>query len=208
MNKNKDIGVITGDLIRSTQLPKSVKNELISYIDDFLNDNQDIIQSIRFYRGDSFQLAVKREKAVFVALILEAIILSKTGTYARIGIGIGGVSKLSPENVLQSEGEAFLLSGHQLDKMKDEGRTLKIAVNSKQFQPILSASLGIMETIVLGWKTGQAAVIAAIPFCKTQKEIAQRLEISESAVSKALKSAQWQAIEGFLKGFEETIIYL
>ena len=140
-----------------------------------------------------------------IAVITEAIILSTTGTRARISIGIGTVSKTIPGNVLQSEGEAFQLSGHQLDKMKEEGRLLKIAVGFPQFQPILASTFYLAESLIWSWKPGQAAVISMVPICKSQKEIAEKLNITGAAVSKALKSGKWPAMEDFLKGYEETL---
>ncbi|MBN1925146.1 MAG: hypothetical protein JW798_04860 [Prolixibacteraceae bacterium] len=205
MEKNNKVGVITGDIINSSVLSKNQKNKLKNDLTDYFDNNPDVLLPLQFYRGDSFQLMVKKEKAAMSALIIEAILLKTSGTLARISIGIGAVSKIAPGNVLQSEGEAFQLSGHQLDKMKAEDRLMKLAINSVKFQPILSATFYLVESIVWGWKPGQASVIAQIPVCKTQKEIAERLNITGAAVSKAIKASNWPAIEEFLKGYEETI---
>jgi hypothetical protein len=204
--KNKKIvGVITGDLINSSVLNDEQKNLLKSKLGRFTANNPEILLPLQFYRGDSFQLMVLKEKAARIAVIIEAIVFSTTGTWTRLSIGIGSVSKISPGNVLQSEGEAFQLSGHQMDKMKEEERLLKIALNNRRFQPILSATFHLAESIIWGWKPGQAAIIAQIPFAKTQKEIAGKLNISGAAVSKAIKASNWPSIENFLKGYEETI---
>lgn len=205
MNKQNIVGVITGDLINSSGLTKDQKINMQTGLSCFLENNQNVLMPVQFYRGDSFQLMVKKEKAAMISVIIEAIILSTTGTRARISIGIGTISKDISGNVLQSEGEAFQLSGHQLDKMKEEGRLLKIAVDSLQFQPILAATFHLTESIIWSWKPGQAAVISMIPVCKTQKEIAEKLNITGAAVSKALKSGKWAAIEDFLNGYEETL---
>ena len=205
MDKQNLVGVITGDLINSSGLTKEQKTNMQTGLSGFLENNQDILMSVQFYRGDSFQLMVKKEKAAMITVIVEAIILSTTGTRARISIGIGTVSKTIPDNVLQSEGEAFQLSGHQLDKMKEEGRLLKIAVDSPQFQPILAATFHLAESIIWSWKPGQAAVISMIPGYKTQKEIAEKLNITGAAVSKALKSGKWAVLVDFLNGYEETL---
>lgn len=205
MDKQNLVGVITGDLINSSGLTKEQKTNMQTGLSGFLENNQDILMSVQFYRGDSFQLMVRKERAAMITVIIEAIILSTTGTRARISIGIGTISKTIPGNVLQSDGEAFQLSGQQLDKMKEEGRLLKIAVDSPQFQPILAATFHLAESIIWSWKPGQAAVISMIPACKTQKEIAGKLNITGAAVSKALKSGKWAAMEDFLNGYEETL---
>jgi len=205
MNKRDIFGVITGDLINSSGLSKEQKINMKTGLSGFLENNQDVLLPLQFYRGDSFQLMVRKEKAAMFTVIFEAIILSTTGTRARISIGIGTISKIIQDNVLQSDGEAFKLSGHQLDKMKEEGRLLKIAIDSIQFQPILAATFYLAESLIWSWKPGQAAVISMIPACKTQKEMAEKLNITGAAVSKALKSGKWAAIEDFLNGYEETL---
>ena len=205
MKKQKKVGVITGDLINSSGLTEDQKSNMQIGLSSFLENNPDVMLPVQFYRGDSFQLMVVKEKAAMIAVFVEAIILSTTGTRARISIGIGTVSRITPGNVLQSEGEAFQLSGHQIDKMKEESRLLKIAIDSNPFQPILAATFYLAESIILNWKPGQASVISMVPTCKTQKEIAAKLGITGAAVSKALKSGNWAAVEAFIQGYEQTI---
>lgn len=205
MEQQTIIGVITGDVINSSGLSKDQKSSIQTELSNYFDNNPDVLLPIQFYRGDSFQLMVTKEKAALIAIIIEAIILSTTGTWARMSIGIGTTSKITPGNVLQSEGKAFQLSGHQIDKMKEEGRLLKIAIDSRQFQPILAAMFYLAESIIWNWKPGQASVIALIPACKTQKEIAERLNITGAAISKAIKTSNWPAIESFLNAYEETI---
>lgn len=205
MKQDDIVGILTGDVIDSSGLNKSQKVNFQKELSAYFENNPDVLMQMRFYRGDSFQIMIRKEKAAMVAIAIEAITLSIAGTLSRISIGIGAISKIVKDNVLQSEGEAFLLSGHQIDKMKSEGRLMKIAINSTQFQPILDATFHLAESIVLGWKPRQAAVIAQIPVCKTQKEIAEKLEITGAAVSKAVKAANWPSFESFLYGYEETI---
>lgn len=205
MKVEQMVGVITGDLIGSSSLTDEQKNHVATELNRYLTDNPEILMPLQFFRGDSFQVMVVKEKSARIAVFTEAIIYAATGTRARLSIGIGGVSKITPDNVLTSEGEAFNLSGHQVDGMKEEGRLLKIAMNNRQFQPIFSSAFHLAENIIWGWKPGQAAVIAQIPFTKTQKEIAEKLNISGAAVSKAIKTSNWSSIEDFLNGFEETI---
>ena len=205
MKTNKIVAVITGDIINSSVLNSERKNHLIVELEHFVVQNANALLPIQFYRGDSFQVMTEKEKAAEICVYLEAIILSVAETWARLSIGIGSVTKMLPGNVLQSDGEAFQLSGQQLDKMKKEGRLLKIAVNNKKYQPILSATFHLAESIILNWKPGQAKIIAQMPFTKTQKEIAHRLGISEAAVSKAIKSSNWSSIENFINGFAETV---
>ncbi len=205
MKNEKSVGVITGDLINSSALGKEQKKLIESELECFVSNNPGVLLPLQFYRGDSFQLMVTKEHAAWTAVMIEAIVLSTASTLCRLGLGVGTVSKIAPGNVLQSEGEAFLLSGHQLDNMKGEGRIFKIALNNSQFQPILSATFHLAEVIIRGWKKGQARVVAQMPFASTQKEIANKLGISQAAVSKALKTSNWASVQDFLRGYEETV---
>jgi hypothetical protein len=205
VKKKEIVGVLTGDIINSSKLSNDQKAFVQSELFSYFENKTYVLLPVKFYRGDSFQLMVKKEKAALAALMIEAILLNISGKFARISIGVGSVSKLIKDNVLQSEGEAFLLSGHQLDKMKEEDRLIKIALNSAHFQPILSAAFYLAESIVKGWKPGQASVLAQIPASKTQKGIAEKLKISGAAVSKAIKTSNWPAIENFLERYEETL---
>lgn len=205
VKKYKIAGVITGDLVNSSGLTRETKNLLITQLDRFARNNPGVLLPLEFYRGDSFQLMVCPELTARTAVFIEAMIIATAQTRARLSIGIGSVSKITPGKVLMSEGEAFQLSGKQIEGMKEEGRILKITVSKKTFQPLLAASFHLLESLIRGWKPGQAAVISQIPFTRTQKEIAERLNISGAAVSKALKAGKWPVVEDFLSGFENTI---
>jgi hypothetical protein len=205
VKKNNNIAVITGDLVSSSAVISIQFDQMNEVLKTHLEKNQNVLLPLTFFRGDSFQLMVKAEKSAEIALTIQSIILWTTATWARISIGIGAVSKIDPGNVLQSEGEAFQLSGHQLDSMKKEGRLFKIASNSPKHQPMLEAASHLADKLISGWKQGQASVVAMATQCSTQKEIAERLKISNPAVSKALKSANWPAFETFLKSYEQTI---
>jgi hypothetical protein len=205
VKKSKSIAVITGDLVGSSEVTSTQFNEMNEVLKTYLDENLYVLLPLTFYRGDSFQLMVKAEKSAEIALTIQSIILWTTATWARISIGVGAVSKIEPGNVLQSEGEAFQLSGHQLDSMKEEGRLIKIATNSPKHQAMLDAAFHLADSLISGWKPGQASVVAMATRCKTQKDIAQRLNISGPAVSKALKSANWPAFETFLRSYEQTI---
>ncbi|PIF05699.1 MAG: hypothetical protein CSA36_05340 [Draconibacterium sp.] len=204
MKNESIVAVITGDLINSSLLEDKQKEEMESHLIAFL-EKTGVLLSIKFFRGDSFQLMVEKDKAAYTAVIVQAIIFSTTGTWARLSIGIGTFSHIVEDNVLRSQGEAFELSGHQLDRMKTEGRLLRIAIVDDDFQMIIDASLYLLESIIKEWKPGQAAVIVQLPYANTQKEIAAKLGISEAAVSKSLKTSNWHAIEAFINAFEKII---
>lgn len=201
----KIVAVITGDLINSSGLNDDQKKQVKEKLEGLFVTSDFVVLPLQFYRGDSFQLLCTKEKAAWAALMIEAVLISITGTMARISIGIGSESKLHETDVLQSEGEAFTLSGQNLDAMKADNRTMVINSNNKEFQDRLAFVFKLIENIVAEWKPGQASVVALKLQEDKQKDIAARLEISPAAVSKTLTSAKWHLIEEFL-GWYETVI--
>ena len=205
MKREETFGVITGDLINSSTLSEELKSKLKEKLVNFTKNNQNVLLPLQFYRGDSFQLMCKKEKAVWLAVLIQSIIISTVNTLARISVGIGKVSAIHANDVLQSEGEAFLLSGHQLDEMKTEDRILRIAIDNAEIQPNLDIATLLAENIIKGWKPGQASVISTNPGSATQRIIATQLKISPAAVSKTLKASNWAAIEQYLNWVENIL---
>ena len=199
------VAVITGDLINSSGLNEDQKKQIKEKLEDSFRKNQFIIQALQFYRGDSFQLMCTKEKAAWASLLIEATIISIANTMARVSIGIGLVSRLDEKDILQSEGQAFTLSGQSLDEMKSENRILKITTDDAGLQQNLEIVFRLVENIILEWKPGQASVMALNLLADKQKDIAAQLEISPAAVSKTLKTAKWALIEDFLDWYEKGI---
>src|SRR5665648_152611 len=206
MKQNEIVGVITGDLIDSSGLNEEFWSLLKDKLEGFTKSTPHVLLPLQFYRGDSFQLMCVSEKAAWLAVMIQSIIISTVNTFARISIGIGEVSRSYEDDVLQSDGEAFTLSGHQLDEMKAEDRILKIAVNKPGIQPNLDITTLLAENIIKDWKPGQASVISMNPAEEMQRNIAARLKISPAAVSKTLKASKWPAIEQYLIWYEHTIV--
>ena len=205
MKNKKNIGVITGDLISSSGLSEKQKAELKARLENFTSTSQYVLLPLQFYRGDSFQVMCTKEKAAWLAIMIQAIIISTTDTMARLSIGIGPASQIHKKVVLQSEGEAFILSGHQLDEMKSKSRIFKIAVNQEEIQVNMEIATLLVENIMMDWKPGQASVISMNPQAETQRAIAGKLDISPAAVSKTLKASKWAAIDQYLIWYENTI---
>ena len=205
MKNERIVGVITGDLIQSTALSDEQKSHLKAELSRVLTGNPYVLMPLQFYRGDSFQLMSTCDKAPQLSILIESVIISTVNTLARISIGIGTASYIHENDVLQSEGEAFMLSGQQLDRMKAEDRIFKILTNLPNIQTNIDITTLLVENIIKDWKPGQASVISAIPNSETQRTIASKLNISPAAVSKTLKAAKWQAVEQYIQWFEETI---
>ncbi len=213
--------VITGDIVHSRevhdlQVLLQVLKETIPEIEKQLNTRMDF----EVYRGDSFQIMIgKAEHAIKIAILIRTKLRSKTSFSeseeanvpldnlwdARVSIGIGPVNK--PANkVVESTGEAFELSGKQLDSMKNTHERIRMASTwgalNHQFEVV--AKLG--DAILSRWTLSSCeAAYRHLLFGETQKQIAQKLNISQPAVHKRLSIANIDAIESMINYLNLTI---
>lgn len=190
--------VLTGDLVGSSRLsPGSLQGarqtfeaasaEIAGWAPKLVASTPD------FFRGDSWQLLLTRPGfSLRAAFYLRACLKAGDPDWdTRIAIGLGEVAKIDTSRTSLSSGEAFLLSGHALDAM---GTATNITVAGRA-----SDALDVLARICSGmaddWsqKQAQAACLALAPDAPTQAEMAERLGVTQQAVSKALASAKISA---------------
>lgn len=200
--------VLTGDLVASSRLsPASLQGarqtieaasaEIAGWAPKLVASTPD------FFRGDSWQLLLTRpgfslRAAFYIRASLKA---GQPDWDTRIAIGLGQVARVDKARTSLSSGEAFLLSGHALDAM---GPATSIVVASPP-RARGWAALDVLAQICSGmiddWsqKQAQVARLALAPNAPTQAEMAERLGISQQAVSKALAAAK---VPAFLQAAE------
>jgi hypothetical protein len=156
------------------------------------------------YRGDSFQAVLKNSDEVMRMAILARACIRKHAPNAdmRIAIGIGKAEQLT-DRPGTSDGEAFRLSGHLADKIRQQKARIGIAL-SKPSEP-LSATLNLLETVIENWTIAQSQVIEALLLGKNVTQIAEMLSISQSAASQRVSASKWWAIESFLANFPKQL---
>lgn len=175
-----------------------------------------LVKPFEIYRGDSFQGVVHTAHAVRVATIvrarLRAIATSSDAAAdridARVAIGIGRIDRTQQRAVV-SDGEAFRLSSRALDELTaaKEGRRLRVDTADARGDdgPDLAAQL--LDPIVLRWSRPAAeAVYAVLTDAKTtQAELAERLHVSQPAISQRLKSARLRDVRKLLGLYASTV---
>lgn len=201
--------VITGDLIGSTR-QSSVR------IDDAMMTIQTAASEIaawhtppqdtRFtrYRGDGWQIVIARPIfALRAATVIQAKLIA-IGMESRISIGIGKAKSLGTTSLADASGEAFEVSGTQLDNM---GQAWRIAMNKNPPQVDEDWLIASLLGERMGkWTPAQAAAAAmylASPIrIVTLSEIAQKLGISPQAVNDRILGAGCPLIRSVLKLWE------
>jgi hypothetical protein len=202
----KTKAVITGDIINFTKLAPIKRQALIQDTESLLKTWIKEQENAEIFRGDSYQAlfenvleAIRRSIQLICWFKKHSDIQHKIDLGTRISIGIGDVS-YQGKNVLNSDGEAFHLSGRNFDKMK-AGEFLAIHTSDTDKNKGIEIILNFVNKYISNWTLAQAEVIFLILEGKTQQEIAEELSLSQPSINSRLKSAGW-------KEFEPTIDYI
>jgi DNA-binding CsgD family transcriptional regulator len=202
--------VLTGDIVNFTQLPDKERLKLISETEGLLKSWVNQPNDAEIFRGDSFQfivgdIATAIKKGIQLICWFKKHSDEKNKIYlsSRISVGIGAIA-YKGKSVLDSDGEAFHLSGRNFDKMTDkEIFSIKTANNdiNEQIAIILT-----FANIVIGQLTAaQAEVIYMAIDNYTQTRMAEELGIKQGAVNSRLKLANWKTIHEGINYITELI---
>ena len=204
----KTVAVVTGDIINSKEIQD--KTHLIKSLDElfrFIEAKYQFIYPFEMFRGDGLQGVLKNPRYTLrVTLLLKSGLISKSTDRQmydmRISSGIG-VMEFAQKDVKTANGRAFELSGTELDKMKLSGKTLSVLTEIEKLNETLSLLNTFAEIVIQKWSKNSAeAVFLSLSTGFTQTEVAQRLNISQSAVQQRLAVANYEAIISYIRYFE------
>ncbi len=215
------VAVLTADLVDSSlykeEILEKVLNSLKVEFETITLEYGD--QNIRFkiYRGDSFQGVVHQpEEALKIAIQIKAAInrihlkeTRKNKAYSKIAdfkIAIGiGMQELEREAIEESNGQAFQFSGRTLDEMKTENRKTRLKTIDENINQEFNTAFLLLDTITDKWSTASAEVVYYLLRGLKEREVAEILEISQSAVNQRKKAAGWEAVSGLLQRYHQVI---
>jgi hypothetical protein len=200
----KTRAVMTGDIINFTQLVPAKRKALIKDTDQLLKSWIKKKADAQIFRGDSYQVlfedaseALKRSLQLVCWFKKHSEESNNINLNTRISIGVGEVA-YEGNTVLNSDGEAFHLSGRKFDVMKAD-EFLSLTTNNPEKNETIAIILNFINTYINTWTLAQAAVIFLILEDKTQQEIAETLSLSQSSVNSRLKLAGWKELEPAIK---------
>ena len=210
--------VITADIVDSSSLSSEqtdiVLNAIHSLLDDYKDVRVNIDDKFIISRGDSIQIELDHPaQALNVALLLKSTVnkisfrevkRQSPVVDVRIAIGIGDI-EIKRELVNESSGSAYINSGRMLDSMKKEKRLFSIKTNNLLWDEEFDAEFKLLEVILSGWKITSAEVVYLLLLNYKEKEIQEKLKVSQSAVNQRKKTAGWNGIDALLKRFEKLI---
>lgn len=202
------VAILSGDIIESGSKGKetdwfyALKSTLSS-----IGENYELLGSgAQIFRGDGFQLGLKDPSlALRIAVLIRAGLIRNDKLDARLAIGIGEADSIK-ENILESDGEAFRLSGRLLDELKNEKSRLAFSSPVKTINDEMGVSLKLLGVIIDNWsQTDAETVWLSWLEGLTPKQIQQELGISQPAVSKRKSSARMDEIQLLIDRFETLI---
>lgn len=209
--------VITADLVQSTQRNMSQKRltadlaSIFSELTDYI-DPGSVLLPFTLFRGDSYQgVLAGAEDALLAALYLRCSIRRQLQLDVRQSVGLGRTDELVRDSTLQSTGDAFVRSGRLLDAMTNQKKQLRriaVASGSDQFDAEFNTHFELLEAIVEDWTDRESEAVFLKLHKWTQTEIAEYLDINQSAVHKRLKAAKWTAVDNLLNRWRDASIQI
>lgn len=189
--KAKQVGVITGDIIHSRKIFPSVWLDTLKLALHRIDE----MDYWSVFRGDAFQIRVKPQDAFQHAVYLKACIKSVLKADVRMAIGIGDAG-LEKENISESNGEAYVLSGSKLETLKKDRLNLAVNTSSPNFNSEMNTIIRLALVIMDGWSVNSAQMIKlALEQKNTQQnELARLSGKSQSSVSETLQRAHFSEI--------------
>ena len=204
------IAVITGDLIASTDQAASVVDAAINRIKAAAGEISAWLggADTRFtrFRGDGWQICLAEPEyglraALFIAATLRA---DDARMETRLSIALGPADSLGSGDLSDASGEAFQLSGRQLDAMPRTGRIALTGLGIGDRDRIIARQMFERTT---RWTQPQAEAMTLYlhPDNPTLNDIAERLGITPQAVNYRLGGGGAANLRMNLQLWEEVI---
>lgn len=216
IEQNRAYGVVTGDVIASSELSGRRRQALHEAMRATSKDLREAFAKsvpleVDIFRGDSWQMLVTEPQlALRVGLFYRAGLRSQMQSHQfdiRMAIALGTIDFLPGERVSEGDGEAFRLSGEALESMsKSSNMSFRLPGHAEE--TALNVVVQLVDAIAARWSDKQAlAVTGALQGWK-QDRIAKACwpkRISQQAVAQHLDRASWRSVETALSFFEETL---
>lgn len=192
--------VLTGDISGYTKLKLEGREALMISIADLLHSWVAEPERSRVFRGDSIQALFSNpddclRRAIQLRCWLKKNVLNADEVLdARLVIGVGKIDFYG-DTVLDSDGEAFHLSGRAFDMLQSD-EYLRIVTRDETLNKQLDIICRLIDIQIRSWTRAQSEVIYMALENKTQQAMADELGVAQSAINNRLKLAKWKDIEG------------
>ncbi|MGN2672928.1 hypothetical protein VFES401_08325 [Aliivibrio fischeri] len=208
----KPIAVISGDIVNSTKLTSEQFEQLLNRIKEIqkwiTEGNSSNVHSIE--RGDEFQSVVHDIESALRYTIIYRLGIKALGNDfdSRISFAIASNADLR-ESVSESMGEAFVLSGRGLKALKNA--RLFFNSDSSELTEYFDLLFKYLDRQLTELTSRQCEVI--LPMLQTNEgllvgELAEKLNVATSTISKSLKASGWPLISELNRKFINKVVGL
>jgi len=222
VNTNRIYAVLTGDLVKSSQLTAKQSHSAMDRIRELAKKFESTyrgatVGQVDTFRHDSWQWLLADpvlglRAAVFMRAGLRVHSDGKTRFDTRIAIGIGVVETIVKRRISDSRGPAFTRSGNTLDVMKDSRLAYASGGESASAEDLLSNGIvPLLDCIVTDWTAVEARAVYGTLLGLTQEQTAEQWPVVAStgnkptrqAINKTLARAHWTTVAGVLAWVEK-----
>jgi hypothetical protein len=207
MSESK-IGIITADVIESTEIEFEYRKMLFSKFNDGLNIiKKEYSIDYQWYRGDAFQVKTTNcVNGLKIILLIKFWIKSfekeaKKSYDIRISLGIGK-NEMNQRQLSTSDGEAYRISGRNLDSLKSIKQTIIFDSNDSNSNALKVESI-LLNAIIDNITPIQSKVLFYKLRGFKEDKIAKQLDLAQSTINQHSNSGNWNAIAKYLDYFEK-----
>lgn len=208
MKSTLKAGIITADIVESTEIQLDIREKLFSQFNDGLNQiKKQFSIEYEWYRGDALQVKTTDiSLSIRIALLIKLWIKSfeketKKSYDIRLSVGIGTI-ELDKKELSLSDGEAFRISGRNLDSLKSTKQSIIIDSNDLNSNSLKAESI-LLNAIIDNVTPTQSKVLFFKLKGFKEEEIAKQLGLVQSTINQHSNSGNWNAISKYLDYFEK-----
>lgn len=197
-----EIAILTGDIINSRE---DTSASWIARLKPFFNRYGESPGDWEIYRGDEFQLRVPQADALKAAIHIKALVRQIKNLDVRLSIGLGDESVRNPK-IGESNGTAYQRSGKTFETLRQHHYSMRLASGRASYDRLMNLMLALALDFMDSWSQLSAEVMALVlarPEAQ-QEELAQLLNIRQSAVSQRLKRARKDLVLELLDYYAQT----
>lgn len=113
----------------------------------------------------------------------------------RFGIGRGSLdTELNPNQAIGMDGPCFHRARDAIDSAREDGAWLRVAGWSDALEVHVNAMFDLVQCVREDWTDRQAEFALALAEAGTQKQVAERYDVSKSTVSESLSAGHVTAV--------------
>jgi len=199
------IAVITGDLIKSQNIPQQEYDAMLYQLDQSLRFiAKRFNASFSIYRGDALQLQLQEPEQVCRAAILLYLQLKAANYELRQSLAIGSLDNPRAD-IKTATGSAYTLSGRGLDAMGQQ--RLVLSLENKAIEEGFTLNIALIDILLqkMSQKQANALFYYLTAENNNHAELAIELITSRENVTKLLNLAHYRLIDRFVNYSQTTL---